>query len=195
MPPSLARPDFALADNPGPPAGPVFLTGPQALIRLALMQSARDQAAGIASRGFISGYRGSPLGMVDQQAWKAAKLLDAAGVKFLPAINEELAATAVLGTQRVESDPERTAEGVFAMWYGKGPGVDRAGDALKHGNAYGSPPHRRGAVVVAGDDHGCVSSSMPHQSDVAMQSWHMPVVAPASVAEYLEFGLYGWALS
>ena len=132
--------------------------------------------------------------MVDQQAWKAAKLLDAAGVKFLPAINEELGATAVLGTQRVESDPERTADGVFAMWYGKGPGVDRAGDALKHGNAYGSSPHG-GVLVVAGDDHGCVSSSMPHQSDVAMQSWHMPVVAPANVAEYLEFGLYGWALS
>ena len=102
--------------------------------------------------------------MVDQQAWKAGKLLERAGVRFLPAINEELAATAVLGTQRVESDPERTAEGVFAMWYGKGPGVDRAGDALKHGNAYGSSPHG-GVLVVAGDDHGCVSSSMPHQSD------------------------------
>ena len=100
----------------------------------------------------------------------------------------------MLGTQRVESDPERTADGVFAMWYGKGPGVDRAGDALKHGNAYGSSPHG-GVLVVAGDDHGCVSSSMPHQSDLALQSWHMPVVAPASVAEYLEFGLYGWALS
>ncbi len=194
MPASLARPDYVLADNLGARAGTVFLTGTQALIRLALMQRARDAAAGLASQGFISGYRGSPLGMVDLQAWKAAKLLDAAGVKFLPAINEELAATAVLGTQRVESDPERTAEGVFAMWYGKGPGVDRAGDALKHGNAYGASPHG-GVLVVAGDDHGCVSSSMPHQSDLAMQAWHMPVLAPASVAEYLEFGLYGWALS
>ncbi len=194
MPSSLARPDYALADNLGADAGTVFLTGTQALIRLALMQRRVDAAAGVASQGFISGYRGSPLGMVDQQAWKAAKLLDAAGVKFLPAINEELGATAVLGTQRVESDPERTAEGVFAMWYGKGPGVDRAGDALKHGNAYGSSPHG-GVLVVAGDDHGCVSSSMPHQSDLTMQSWHMPVLAPANVAEYLEFGLYGWALS
>ena len=190
----LARPNYALADNLGADAGTVFLTGTQALIRLALMQSRRDAAAGLGSQGFISGYRGSPLGMVDQQAWKAAKLLDAASVKFLPAINEELGATAVLGTQRVESDPERTADGVFAMWYGKGPGVDRAGDALKHGNAYGSSPHG-GVLVVAGDDHGCVSSSMPHQSDLTMQSWHMPVVAPANVAEYLEFGLYGWALS
>ena len=194
MPASLARPDYALADNLGARNGTVFLTGTQALIRLLLMQRARDDAAGIASQGFLSGYRGSPLGMVDQQAWKASKLLDAAGVRFLPAINEELGATAVLGTQRVESDPERTADGVFAMWYGKGPGVDRAGDALKHGNAYGASPHG-GVLVVAGDDHGCVSSSMPHQSDQTMQSWHMPVLAPANVAEYLEFGLYGWALS
>ena len=191
---TLVRPDYRLADNLAAGSGVVFLTGTQALIRLPLMQAAGDAARGVASQGFISGYRGSPLGMVDQQAWKAAKLLDAAGVKFLPAINEELGATAVLGTQRVESDPERTADGVFAMWYGKGPGVDRAGDALKHGNAYGSSPHG-GVLVVAGDDHGCVSSSMPHQSDVTMQSWHMPVVAPANVAEYLEFGLYGWALS
>ena len=194
MPASLARPDYALADNLVAKSGSVFLTGTQALIRLPLMQHALDAAAGVKSNGFISGYRGSPLGMVDQQAWKAGKQLEAAGVKFLPAINEELGATAVLGTQRVESDPERTAEGVYAMWYGKGPGVDRAGDALKHGNAYGSSPHG-GVLVIAGDDHGCVSSSMPHQSDAAMQSWHMPFVAPANVAEYLEFGLYGWALS
>src|ERR1017187_8113044 len=174
MPETLVRPDYRLADNLAARQGVVFLTGTQALIRLALMQAARDAGRGIASQGFISGYRGSPLGMVDQQAWKATKPLGAAGVVFLPAINEELAATAVLGTQRVESDPERTADGVFAMWYGKGPGVDRAGDALKHGNAYGSSP-RGGVLIVAGDDHGCVSSSMPHQSDVAMQSWHMPV--------------------
>ena len=131
--------------------------------------------------------------MVDQQLWKAKKLLDAGGVRFLPAINEELGGTAVLGTQRVEADPERTVEGVYAMWYGKG-GVDRAGDALKHGNAYGSSPHG-GVLVVAGDDHGCVSSSMPHQSDFAMIAWHMPVVNPANIADMLEFGLYGWALS
>ncbi len=190
----LLRLNYRLADNLAAHAGAIFLTGTQALIRLALMQRARDAARGWATQGFISGYRGSPLGMVDLQAWKAAPLLEAAGVRFLPAVNEELAATAVLGTQRVESDPERTAAGVFALWYGKGPGVDRAGDALKHGNAYGASPHG-GVLVVAGDDHGCVSSSMPHQSDVVMQSWHMPVVAPASVAEYLEFGLYGWELS
>ena len=162
-PPELRS--YRLADNLEATSGQVFLTGTQALIRLPLMQAARDAARGIASRGFVSGYRGSPLGMVDQQAWKAQKLLDAAGVNFLPAINEELAATAVLGTQRVESDPERTADGVYAMWYGKGPGVDRAGDALKHGNAYGSSPHG-GVLAVAGDDHGCVSSSMPHRATV-----------------------------
>src|SRR2546421_5155429 len=132
--------------------------------------------------------------MVDQAIWKAGKKFEECGIRFQPAINEELGATQVLGTQRVESDPERTVDGVFAMWYGKGPGVDRAGDALKHGNAYGSSPHG-GVLVVAGDDHGCVSSSMPFQSDQAFQAWHMPVVAPANVAEILEFGLYGWALS
>ena len=191
---ALMRTDCRLADSFEATSGQVFLTGTQALIRLALMQAERDAERGIRSAGFISGYRGSPLGMVDQAAWKAAALLDSSRVRFLPAINEELGATAVLGTQRVESDPERTADGVFAMWYGKGPGVDRAGDALKHGNAYGSSPHG-GVLVVAGDDHGCVSSSMPHQSDLAFQAWQMPIVAPASVAEYLSFGLYGWALS
>jgi indolepyruvate ferredoxin oxidoreductase len=191
---ALLRPDYRLADNLAAASGQVFLTGTQALIRLALMQAARDAAHGIASAGFISGYRGSPLGMVDQAAWKAQALLDAQRIRFLPAINEELGATAVLGTQRVESDPERTADGVFAMWYGKGPGVDRAGDAIKHGNAYGSSPHG-GVLVGAGDDHGCVSSSMPHQSELAFQAWHLPIVAPATIAEYLEFGLYGWALS
>ncbi len=191
---ALARPDYRLSDSLWAHRGAIFLTGTQALVRLMVMQRQRDTAAGLDTRGFISGYRGSPLGMVDMAVWKAGQKLVEAGVRFLPAINEELAATAVLGTQRVEADPERTCAGVFAMWYGKGPGVDRAGDALKHGNAYGASPNG-GVLMVAGDDHGCVSSSMPHQSDQAFQSWHAPVVAPASVAEYLEFGLYGWALS
>jgi indolepyruvate ferredoxin oxidoreductase len=186
--------DYRLQDNLAADAGTVFLTGTQALVRLLLMQRARDAAAGLKTAAFVSGYRGSPLGMLDQQLWKAGKLLDAAGVQFLPAINEDLAATACLGTQRVALDPKRTVDGVAAMWYGKGPGVDRSGDALKHGNAYGSSP-QGGVLVVAGDDHGCVSSSMPHQSDLAMQAWSMPVLHPANVAEYLEFGLYGWALS
>ncbi len=190
----VLRPDYRLADGLWAERGTVFLSGTQALVRLMAMQRARDAAAGLATQGFISGYRGSPLGMVDIAVWKAGSRLTDTGVRFVPAINEELAATQVLGTQRVESDPERTVDGVFALWYGKGPGVDRAGDALKHGNAYGSSPHG-GVLVVAGDDHGCVSSSMPHQSDHAFQAWQMPIVAPANVAEMLEFGLYGWALS
>lgn len=190
----VRRPDYRLQDNLWAASGAVFLTGTQALVRLALMQRWRDAARGLATQGFISGYRGSPLGMVDLAIWKAGEKFSASGIRFVPAINEELAATQVLGTQRVESDPERTVDGVFAMWYGKGPGVDRAGDALKHGNAYGSSPHG-GALVVAGDDHGCVSSSMPHQSDHAFIAWGMPVLQPASVAEYLEFGLYGYELS
>ena len=190
----LARAHYELHDNLWAEAGSVFITGTQALVRLLLMQRARDALAGLHTEGFVSGYRGSPLGGVDQAAWKAGTKLTEAGVRFVPAINEELAATQVLGTQRVESDPERTVDGVFALWYGKGPGVDRAGDAIKHGNAYGSSPHG-GVLVVAGDDHGCVSSSMPHQSEGLFQAFSMPVVAPANVAEILEFGLYGWALS
>ncbi len=193
-PASLRRPDYRLSDNLWAKSGAIFLTGTQALVRLMLMQRERDVARGLATQGFVSGYRGSPLGMVDQAIWKAGPKFKDAGIRFVPAINEELAATQVLGTQRVESDPERTTRGVFAMWYGKGPGVDRAGDALKHGNAYGSSPHG-GVLVVAGDDHGCVSSSMPHQSDHAFAAWSMPVLQPACVAEYLEFGLYGYELS
>jgi indolepyruvate ferredoxin oxidoreductase len=174
--------------------GRVFMTGTQALVRIMLDQARRDRAAGLNTAGFVSGYRGSPLGGVDLELWRASKLVEENRVEFLPAVNEDLAATAVLGSQQVETNPDRQVEGVFALWYGKGPGVDRAGDALKHGNAYGSSPHG-GVLVVAGDDHGCVSSSMPHQSDVAFMAWFMPTLNPASVAEYLTFGEYGYALS
>ena len=191
---AIRHPDYRLTDSLWAREGQVFMTGTQALVRLLLMQRHRDEAAGLDTRGFVSGYRGSPLGMLDQQIWKAGPRFTESGIRFVPAINEELGATQVLGTQRVESDPDRTCQGVFSMWYGKGPGVDRAGDAIKHGNAYGSSPHG-GVLVVAGDDHGCVSSSMPHQSDQLLQAFHMPVVSPANVAEYLEFGLYGWQLS
>ncbi|WP_422085578.1 indolepyruvate ferredoxin oxidoreductase family protein [Variovorax sp.] len=191
---ALRRPGYQLSDNLWAPSGSVFITGTQALIRVLVMQGWRDAARGLHTQGFVSGYRGSPLGMVDQAIWKAGERFKQTGIRFVPAVNEELAATQVLGTQRVESDPERTVDGVFAMWYGKGPGVDRAGDALKHGNAYGSSPHG-GVLVVAGDDHGCVSSSMPHQSDHAFMAWRMPVMQPSCVAEYLEFGLYGYELS
>ena len=186
--------NYELSDRYRRESGRVFLTGTQALVRIPLMQRTMDNAAGLNTAGFISGYRGSPLGGYDQELWRAQRFLDESNIEFLPAVNEELAATAVLGSQQVESDPDRTVDGVFGIWYGKGPGVDRAGDGLKHGNAYGSSPHG-GVLVIAGDDHGCVSSSMPHQSDVAFLSWLMPHLNPASVAEYLEYGLYGLALS
>jgi indolepyruvate ferredoxin oxidoreductase len=191
---SVVRADYRLDDALTSASGTVYLTGLRALVRLAVMQGALDRERGLRTAGFVSGYRGSPLSGLDLALWKAKMQLEATNVRFLPAINEDLAATAVMGTQKVEVDPQRTVDGVFAMWYGKGPGVDRAGDALKHGNAYGSSPHG-GVLVVAGDDHGCVSSSMPHQSDLAFQAWSMPIVNPANIAEYLEFGLYGWALS
>ena len=186
--------NYELADRYRRESGRVFLTGTQALVRIALMQRTIDRAAGKNTAGFIAGYRGSPLGALDLELWRAGDFLKANDIEFLPAVNEDLAATAMLGTQQVETDPHRTVDGVFGIWYGKGPGVDRSGDALKHGNAYGSSPNG-GVLVVAGDDHGCVSSSMPHQSDVAFLTFVMPHLNPANVAEYLEFGLYGIALS
>jgi indolepyruvate ferredoxin oxidoreductase len=192
--PQRALADYRLEDRYAQASGRVFMTGTQALVRVVLDQARRDRAAGKNTAGFVSGYRGSPLGGVDLELWRIQEQLEESRVKFLPAVNEDLAATAVLGSQQVETNPDRQCDGVFAMWYGKGPGVDRAGDALKHGNAYGSSPNG-GVLVVAGDDHGCVSSSMPHQSDVAFMAWFMPTLNPASVAEYLEFGEWGYALS
>jgi indolepyruvate ferredoxin oxidoreductase len=199
MPTTLKSPifpldNYELDDRYRRESGRVFLTGTQALVRLALMQRTLDNAAGLNTAGFISGYRGSPLGAVDLELWRAKSFLAENNIEFLPAVNEDLAATAILGSQQVETDPDRTVDGVFGIWYGKGPGIDRAGDALKHGNAYGSSPHG-GVLIVAGDDHGCVSSSMPHQSDVAFMTFAMPNLSPASVAEYLDYGLYGIQLS
>ncbi|MFG6584252.1 indolepyruvate ferredoxin oxidoreductase family protein [Sulfitobacter sp. 1A12779] len=185
---------YKLDDRYDQTEGRVFLTGTQALVRIMLDQARRDRAAGLNTAGFVSGYRGSPLGGLDLEYWRIKDRVAEAGVKFLPAVNEDLGATAVLGAQQAHLDPQAEVEGVFSMWYGKGPGVDRSGDALKHGNAYGSAP-KGGVLVVAGDDHGCVSSSMPHQSDVGFMSWFMPTLNPASVAEYQAFGEYGIALS
>ncbi|MEI8327301.1 MAG: pyruvate ferredoxin oxidoreductase, partial [Betaproteobacteria bacterium] len=186
--------DYRLDDNLTAQAGRILISGTQALVRLTLMQARLDAQRGWNTGGFVCGYRGSPLGGVDQALWKAQALLDQHRVRFMPAINEEMAAAAALGTQRVASDPQRRVDGVHTLWYGKGPGVDRAGDTLRHGAAYGASP-QGGVLVVAGDDHGCVSSGMPFQSDLAMQAWSMPVLHPANVAEMIEFGLYGWALS
>ncbi|WP_127115466.1 indolepyruvate ferredoxin oxidoreductase family protein [Shimia sediminis] len=191
---SLPFDTYQLDDRYARETGRVFLTGTQALVRIMLDQARRDRAEGLKTAGFISGYRGSPLGGLDLELWRAKDRVEENNVTFMPAVNEDLGATAVLGAQQASLDPHAQVEGVFSMWYGKGPGVDRSGDALKHGNAYGSAP-KGGVLVVAGDDHGCVSSSMPHQSDVAFMSWFMPTLNPASVAEYQAFGEYGFALS
>jgi len=174
--------------------GFVFMSGTQALARLPLMQRQRDLDTGLDTCGFISGYRGSPLAGYDMILARIKHLLDAQQISFLPAINEELAATAIIGTQQVAAQPDVTCDGVFSLWYGKGPGLDRAGDALKHANSMGSTPNG-GALVVVGDDHNAISSAMAHQSEQLFASWMMPVLHASNIAEILDFGLLGWAMS
>ena len=171
-----------------------LLSGTEMLVEMLLAQARSDRLAGKRTMGFVSGYRGSPLGALDTTMDKRKLSLSKAGIKFSPGINEELAATAVMGTQKVETNPTKTVDGVFALWYGKGPGLDRAGDALKHGNIYGSSP-TGGVLVVVGDDHACVSSAMSQQSDLTMVAWSMPVLHPFSVDDYVEVGLWGWQAS
>jgi indolepyruvate ferredoxin oxidoreductase len=175
-------------------SGRVFLTGTQALIRLPMMQRQRDLAAGLNTAGYISGYRGSPLGSVDQTAMKAKKHLEAHQVRFQPGVNEDLAATSIWGTQQVNLFPGAKVDGVFSMWYGKGPGVDRCGDVFKHANGAGSAKHG-GVLVLAGDDHAAKSSTNAHQSEHILKACGIPVLYPASVQEYLDYGLHGWAMS
>ncbi len=175
-------------------SGRVYLTGIQALVRLPLMQRRRDAAAGLNTAGLISGYRGSPLGGYDQALWQARPFLEKQKIHFEPGINEDLAATALWGSQQVNIFQGAKYDGVFGMWYGKGPGVDRTGDVFRHANAAGSSRHG-GVLVVAGDDHGASSSTMPHQTEHSFLSWMMPVLHPATVQEYLDFGLLGFAMS
>jgi indolepyruvate ferredoxin oxidoreductase len=172
----------------------LFITGLQALVRLLLLQRSRDQAAGLKTAGFVSGYRGSPLGGLDRELWRASRVLDQAKIKFQPGLNEELAATSIWGTQQASLFPDTQVDGVFGLWYGKGPGVDRSGDPFKHGNAAGTSPHG-GVLVAAGDDHTCKSSTLPQQSEYAFVDAMMPVLNPANVQELIEFGLMGIALS
>ncbi|MFO0687811.1 MAG: indolepyruvate ferredoxin oxidoreductase family protein [Myxococcota bacterium] len=186
--------DYALEDRYRVESGRVFLTGNQALVRLPLMQRQRDLAAGLNTAGFISGYRGSPLGTFDMNLWEAKAFLDANHVRFEPGLNEDLAATAVFGTQQATLHAGAKVDGVFAMWYGKGPGVDRSCDALKHANYAGTSKHG-GVLALMGDDPGAKSSSIAHQSEHAMIHCGIPVLNPSSVQDYLDLGLYGWALS
>ncbi|MFZ2854501.1 MAG: indolepyruvate ferredoxin oxidoreductase family protein [Rhodocyclaceae bacterium] len=175
-------------------SGRVFLTGTQALVRLPMLQRERDEATGLNTAGFVSGYRGSPLGGLDQGLWKAKEHLDAHRVVFQPGINEDLAATAVWGSQQLGLFPGAKYDGVFAMWYGKGPGVDRCGDVFRHANAAGSARYG-GVLVIAGDDHAAKSSTLPHQTEHIFKAVMIPVLYPANVQEYLDFGLHGWAMS
>ena len=172
----------------------IILSGIQALVRLPLLQARLDRAAGLNTAGFISGYRGSPLGGLDKALWDARSHLDEARVVFRPGVNEELAATAVWGTQQVGLYPGARHDGVFAMWYGKAPGVDRAGDAFRHANAAGTAA-RGGVLLVAGDDHGCKSSTLPSQSEFTLVDLGVPILDPANVQDVLDYGLFGWALS
>ncbi len=174
--------------------GRIYLSGVQALVRLPLMQRMRDRAASLDTAGFISGYRGSPLGGLDLELWKAKKHLAAASIEFQPGLNEDLGATMVWGTQQVNLFPGAKYDGVFSMWYGKGPGVDRCGDVFKHGNAAGTSKHG-GVLALAADDHACRSSTLPHGSELEFVSAMMPVLNPAGVQDILDMGLLGWAMS
>ncbi len=173
---------------------PVLLSGIQALVRLLLEQARADREAGLRTEGLVSGYRGSPLGGLDLELWRQQKRLDAAGIRFRPGLNEDLAATMLWGSQQLDAFPGKRVDGVFGLWYGKGPGVDRSGDALRCATMFGT--HRHGGVVaVAGDDHGAHSSTYPHQTDQVFEALMMPVLHPADAGELVTFGLAGFALS
>lgn len=174
--------------------GTVFLSGIQAIVRLCIVQRLRDERSGINTAGFVSGYRGSPLGGLDEAFWKAKKHLDPKHVTFVPGVNEDLAATAVWGSQQVQLLGPAKYQGVFGLWYGKGPGVDRSMDVFKHMNHAGTSEFG-GVLLVAGDDHGAYSSTLPHQSDHVFAAGMIPMLYPCNVAEYIELGIHGWAMS
>jgi indolepyruvate ferredoxin oxidoreductase len=172
----------------------VFVTGFQALVRLTLMQKERDRRAGLNTAGYVTGYRGSPLGTLDQQFMRAGGVLTKNDIKFHPATNEDLAATALSGTQHAELRGEGRFDGVFGMWYGKGPGVDRSGDAFRHANFAGTSKHG-GVIALMGDDHTAESSTTAHQSEFHFVDVMIPILNPAGVQEIIDYGLYGWAMS
>lgn len=192
---STRRDDGISLDDKYDLAAPrVWITGTQAIIRLVLMRQARDAAAGLVTAGYVSGYRGSPLGGLDQQFERARPLLEPRHIRFAPGINEDIAATALWGTQQAQMRGDGRFDGVFGIWYGKGPGVDRSGDAFKHANLAGTAP-TGGVVALMGDDHTCESSTTAHQSEFAFVDAMMPVLSPAGVQEILDYGLIGFELS
>lgn len=192
MPPTL--PTVSLQDKYALDSTRTLMTGTEALARLPILQHQRDLSAGLNTAGFISGYRGSPLGNLDQKLWQARPWLEKHNIVFQPGVNEDLAATSVWGSQQVNLFPGAKYDGVFAMWYGKGPGVDRSMDVFKHANAFGTSKHG-GVLAVAGDDHACKSSTLPHQSEHMFIGASMPILSPASVQDILDYGVYGWELS
>ncbi len=184
----------SLADKYRLDAERSLIGGRQALVRLLLLQKALDRRDGLRTAGFVSGYRGSPLGGFDAELWKAEELLKANDILFQPGLNEDLALTAIAGTQQVNFLPGAKFDGVFGLWYGKGPGVDRSGDAIKHANLWGVSA-KGGLVLVCGDDHAGKSSTTAHQSELTLASWGVPVLYPSSVAEILSMGLAAFAMS
>src|SRR6187397_1086245 len=186
--------DYTLEHKYTRAEGRIYLSGVQALVRLPLMQQMRDRAAGLNTAGFISGYRGSPLGGFDLELWKAKKHLKASAIEFQPGLNEDLGATMVWGTQQANLFPGASYDGVYSMWYGKGPGVDRCGDVFKHANAAGTSKHG-GVLALAGDDHAAKSSTLPHQSEHIFKACLIPHLNPANVQDYLDLGLHGFAMS
>jgi indolepyruvate ferredoxin oxidoreductase len=184
----------ALDDKYTVDQGRIYLSGVQMLARLPMLQKQRDLDAGLNTGGYVSGYRGSPLGGLDLALWKAKKHLDSHDVVFQPGLNEDLAATAVWGTQQVNLYDSATRDGVFGMWYGKGPGVDRSADVLKHANAAGTSA-RGGVLMLVGDDHAAKSSTVAHQSEHLLVACGIPVLYPSSVQEFHDYGLHGWAMS
>ncbi|MFP6837483.1 MAG: indolepyruvate ferredoxin oxidoreductase family protein [Pseudomonadales bacterium] len=185
---------FSLRDRYLKNSGVIFISGIQALVRMSMEQRLWDASNGMTTGGFISGYRGSPLGGLDRELWNEQRRLSELNIQFQPGINEELAATAVWGTQQVGLFPGATVDGVFGLWYGKAPGLDRAGDAIRHANAAGTSASG-GVLLVVGDDHGCKSSTLPSHSEYALKDLGIPVLNPADVSDVLDFGLFGWQLS
>ncbi len=189
-----ARPDIALKDKYRLDCRSALISGRQALVRLLIAQRETDRLRGLNTAGLISGYRGSPLGGLDMELWHAHAELQARNIQFQPGVNEDLALTALAGAQQLAFVPNPKVDGVFGLWYGKGPGVDRSGDAIKHANLRGVSAHG-GVVLAFGDDHVAMSSTTAHQSDITLASWGVPILYPSSVAEILDFGLAGFALS
>ncbi len=193
-PGSFINVEASLEDRYIKTEGVILLSGTQALVRALLMQRERDRRAGLNTGGFVSGYRGSPLGGFDSELWRSRDLLTAASVRFQPGVNEDLAATSVWGTQQLANYASAKVDGVFSLWYGKGPGVDRSGDVFKHANYAGTTEHG-GVLIVYGDDHPGKSSTVAHQSEQALAANLIPSLYPADVQEILDYSLHGWALS